>query len=41
MCIYTKLGHFAVQKNLTEHCKSTIIKKILNGVPVMAQWKGI
>ena len=28
MCIYlhTQLGHFAVQQNLTEHCKST--KKI-------------
>ena len=24
--MYIKLGHFAVQQKLTEHCKSTIIK---------------
>ena len=24
--IYIKLGHFAVQKKLTEHCKSAIIE---------------
>ena len=28
MCIYVWLGHFVVQKKLTEHCKSTIIEKI-------------
>ena len=27
MCIYVQLGHFAVQQKLTEHYKSTIIKK--------------
>lgn len=26
--VYTKLDNFAVQQKLTEHCKSTIIKKI-------------
>ena len=25
-CIYILLGHFAVQQNLTQHCKSMIIK---------------
>ena len=28
MYVCMGLGHFAVQQNLTEHCKSTIIKKI-------------
>ena len=28
MHIYVKLGHFAVQQKLTEHCKSAIIKKL-------------
>ena len=27
MYIYVSLGHFAVQQKLTEHCKSTTIKK--------------
>ena len=27
MCIYVRLGHFAVQQKFTEHCKSTIKKK--------------
>ena len=27
--IYIKLGHFAVQKKLTDHYKSTIIKSFL------------
>ena len=27
MCVY--LGNFAIQQKLTEHCKSTITKKIL------------
>ena len=35
-CACVRLGHFAVQWELTEHCKSTIIKKF-NEVPVMAQ----
>ena len=29
MYVYVGLGHFAVQQKLTEHCKSTIILKIL------------
>ena len=32
-CIYMymcMLGHYAVQQKLTEHCKSTMIKKILS-----------
>ena len=27
VCVCIKLGHFAVQQILTEHCKSTIILK--------------
>ena len=27
--IYELLGHFAVKQKVTQHCKSTIIKKIL------------
>ena len=26
MYTYVKLGHFAVQQKLSEHCKSTMIK---------------
>ena len=26
MCVCERLGHFAVQQKLTEHCKSIIIK---------------
>ena len=26
MYVYAELGHFAVQQELTEHCKSTVIK---------------
>ena len=36
MCVYiythTHLGHFTVQQKLTEHCKSTTIKKFLNRI---------
>ena len=27
MCIYGRLGHYAAQQKLTQHCKSTITKK--------------
>ena len=27
ICMYVRLGHFAVQQKLTEHCKSTIVLK--------------
>ena len=32
------LGHFAVQQKLTEHCKSTIIKKILKKCSGETHW---
>ena len=28
VCVCVKLGYFAVQQKLTEHCKSTRIEKI-------------
>ena len=45
MYINAKPGHSAVQQKLTEHCKSTIIKKFkiakMEGVPTVAQQKCI
>ena len=28
VCVYMKLGHFALHQKLTEHCEPTIIKKL-------------
>ena len=28
VCVCVRLGHFAVQKKLTQHCKSTILQLI-------------
>ena len=29
MCMFLKLGYFAIEQKLTEHCKSNIVKKFL------------
>ena len=37
--IYMRLGHYAIQQKLTQHCKSTIIKKIEKKYHWVKHWE--